>query len=90
MNDELENLQRELEMLKKRNQRVEAEKAWETSMCRIGSIALVTFVTASLALYAVGNDHPWRNALIPVIGFILSMQSLPFLRKWWLRRYIER
>ncbi|OGG71315.1 hypothetical protein A3F27_00645 [Candidatus Kaiserbacteria bacterium RIFCSPHIGHO2_12_FULL_53_13] len=90
MNEELEDLQKELKIIQDRNQRVEAEKAWETSTFRVGSIALITFLTATYVLYVVGNDHPWRNALIPTIGFILSTQSLPFLRTWWVSRYVER
>ena len=90
MNEEIENLQKELKTIQERNQRVEAEKAWETSLFRVGSIALITFLTAACVLYVVGNVNPWRNALIPTIGFILSIQSLPFLKRLWIRKHLKR
>lgn len=90
MNGEIQNLQKELQSIRERNARVEAEKAWETSIFRIGSIALITYAIAAFFLLVLGNDHPWRNALIPTIGFILSVQSLPFLRKWWIRNNIRQ
>ena len=82
-------IKEELQVLKDRNGRVEAEKAWETSAARIGSIALGTYVIAGLALTMIGNDHPWRNALIPAIGYFLSTQSLPFLKKHWIARRLH-
>jgi hypothetical protein len=78
-------LQRELSLIKERNARVEAEKAWEGSFTRIAAIMTITYVVASVAMYAIGNDHPLRNALIPVLGFLLSTQSIPFLKARWMR-----
>ena len=80
----------DIAQIKERNERVEADKAWETSATRILSIALMTYVIAVVAFMAMGNEHPFRNALIPVIGFFLSTQSLPFLKKAWIASYLKR
>lgn len=77
-----------LKTIEERNQRVEADKAWEGSVVRIGSIMLVTYVIASGLMVAMGNDNPFRNALIPVVGYFLSTQSLPFLKRSWIARYL--
>ncbi|QQR79212.1 MAG: hypothetical protein IPJ68_02970 [Candidatus Moraniibacteriota bacterium] len=84
------NIDERLEIIEKRNARVEAEKAWETSLCRIASIMLVTYVIAYGAFIVIGNENPLRNALIPVIGYFLSTQSLPLLKKWWMESYYKK
>lgn len=79
-----------LEIIEKRNARVEAEKAWERSSLRIGSIMVVTYIIAYGAFTVIGNDNPLRNAFIPVIGYFLSTQSLPILKKWWMEKCYKR
>ncbi len=81
-------VEKEVSQIKERNIRVEAEKAWEGSITRIGTIMVITYVIACIVLYAIGNDHPLRNALIPALGFFLSTQSIPFLKRQWTRSYI--
>jgi len=86
MEERVQQLGEEVRGLQARNLRVEADKAWETSATRVISLLLVTYVIATLALMAIGNTEPYRNALIPTIGFFLSLQSLPFLKKAWIAR----
>jgi hypothetical protein len=79
-------IEKEIMLLKQRNERVEADKAWEKSYFRVVSIALLTYITVSCALYLMHVSVPLLNALIPPIGYILSTQSLPFIKRWWLRQ----
>lgn len=90
MENRIQKLEEEIHTIQERNARVEAEKAWETSWFRVGSIAAVTYIIATAALYAIGNDNPLRNALIPTLGYFLSTQSLPFVKSWWISRYISK
>ncbi|MEK7530937.1 MAG: hypothetical protein AAB573_03640 [Patescibacteria group bacterium] len=85
MQDRIENIEKDLEAIKERNVRVEGDKAWETSWFRIGTVAVITYAVAALALFAIDNDYPFRNALIPTIGYILSTQSLPRIKEWWIK-----
>jgi hypothetical protein len=85
--DATSSLEHDVAQIKERNTRVEAEKAWEGSFTRIGAIMALTYVFACAALYAIGNDHPLRNGLVPVLGFLLSTQSIPFLKRGWMDRY---
>ena len=87
MDERIDRLEKEVWEIQARNMRVEADKAWERSATRLVSILLITYAVACFALYAVGNGNPLRNALIPTLGFFLSMQSLPFLKKRWMARY---
>ena len=89
MQPEIEKLAKEIEAIKERNRRVEAAKAWEGSKTRIVSLVIITYLLAALVLYLLGNDNYWFNALIPTIGFFLSAQSLPMIKKWWLKKYIK-
>jgi len=90
MENRIQKLEEEVREIRGRNARVEANKAWETSVFRVASIAAVTYVLASVVLYAIGNDNPLRNALIPTIGYFLSTQSLPFVKRWWTNRYLKK
>src|SRR5271170_1782849 len=82
--DRLDRIEQELEIIKQRNARVETDKAWETSQMRIASICAITYLFATFLLYLLGNEQFWLNALVPVLGFFLSAQSLPAIKKWWL------
>lgn len=81
-------IEQRLEKIEERNVRVEAEKAWETSAFRVGSIMLVTYVVACGVLFVIGNANPFRNALIPALGYFISTQSLPFIKRFWINRYL--
>ena len=67
-----------------RNNRVERDKAWETSKTRRGIIAFITYLTAATFLKLIENDAPLINALVPVGGYLLSTLSLPFVKQWWI------
>ncbi len=75
-----------VERILERNARVESDKAWETSFARIGSIAVITYVCAAVLMLIIGVARPLLSALIPVLGFVLSTQSLPLVKKKWLEK----
>ena len=79
-------IEERLEKIEKRNTYVEAEKAWEVSLFRKLVIMFLTYVVAYGAFVVIGNDSPFRNAFIPVLGYFLSTQSLPVLKKWWIKK----
>lgn len=83
-------IEQRIQKIEERNVRVEAEKAWETSTFRVGSIMLVTYVVACGVLVVIENDNPFRNAFIPVVGYFLSTQSLPFVKRFWMNRILSR
>jgi Flp pilus assembly protein TadB len=90
MEDRIERIEQELQTIKARNQKVEAGKAWEQSAFRLFSIAFITYVIASVVLYFIHVPNFYLSALVPVIGYLLSVQSLPFIKDWWIKRYSER
>lgn len=79
-----------IERMLERNARVEADKAWEQSYVRIGSIALTTYLCVALVLYIIGVEQFYISAIVPVIGYLLSTLSLPFLKEWWTKNYFKK
>lgn len=69
-----------------RNQRVELDKAWETSKTRRSLIAVTTYVVATVWLFVIGNESPYLNALVPCGGYLFSTLSFPFVKRWWILR----
>ena len=82
----IEELQLEIEEIKKRNQRVEADKAWETSWTRKIVISILTYIVIVVFFYFAGLPKPFINAIVPAIAFVLSTLTVPLFKKWWLKR----
>lgn len=79
----LSSLQKEINDIKLRNQRVEKDKAWETSVARKISVAILTYLTIVIFFFTIKVENPLVNAIVPTLGFLLSTLSLPFIKKWW-------
>ncbi|PIV09522.1 hypothetical protein COS31_03885 [Candidatus Roizmanbacteria bacterium CG02_land_8_20_14_3_00_36_15] len=85
----IEELAQEIDLIKKRNQRVEIDKAWETSIVRKILLLVFTYLSIGLYLNAMNIKDPWLNAVVPSIGFLLSTLTLPYFKDLW-RRYIYK
>ena len=88
--DTVEALRQELAEIKARNLRVEREKAWETSWSRRLVITAATWVGAWLWLLDLGAQNAARQALVPCGAYALSTLSLPVLRRWWIKVFVDR
>lgn len=80
------NFEDRLNAIEQRNKKVEADKAWETSLVRIGTIAVMTYGIAIIFLWLMGTPRPWLAATLPAIGFIFSTLSLSAIKQRWLNR----
>jgi len=86
----LEQLEEEIEKIKKRNQRVEADKAWETSYTRRILLMIFTYLAIGFYLVVIKIPNPWLNAIVPAVAFMLSTLTLPFFKKIWLKYIYKR
>ncbi|MFK7779582.1 MAG: hypothetical protein QM490_00305 [Candidatus Gracilibacteria bacterium] len=73
-----------------RNKKVEADKAWETSLSRKMVIAILTYFVIVLFFYFAGFDKPFVNAIVPTTGFLLSTLSIGFLKGIWIRHVYKK
>lgn len=85
MEQQIQKIEKEISEIKERNRKVEADKAWETSVFRMVSILILTYLIASWVMYIINVKEYWLNALIPTLGYFLSTLSLPIVKKWWVK-----
>lgn len=80
----MDELEKRIEAIEKRNKKVEIDKAWETSWTRRVCIMILTYIIVIIYSYIVRNyDNILLSSLVPVIGFTLSTLSLKLIRKIW-------
>ncbi|MBT4120915.1 MAG: hypothetical protein HOA57_01920 [Candidatus Magasanikbacteria bacterium] len=72
--------------IEERNRRVESDKAWETSLLRRLSILVLTYLVVVVFMYFSKIEKPFLNAIVPSMAFVLSTLTLPFIKKWWLKK----
>ena len=82
-------LKREIDLIKERNKRVEADKAWETSLFRRVLISALTYLVVVSIFYVAGLPNPLINAIIPAMAFIISSLSLPFFKAIWTKYFLR-
>lgn len=83
----MKELEKEIELIKMRNKRVEADKAWETSWTRKICIAVLTYLVVVCYNYGTTKiSNIFLASLVPVIGFLLSTLSLKVIRNIWEKR----
>ncbi len=79
----MSDLEQRVAAIEKRNQKVEQDKAWETSWTRRISIGAMTYSVVVTYLLIIHNDRPFINGLVPAIGFVLSTLVLGSIRDIW-------
>ena len=81
----LEDLQKEIEQIKERNRKVEADKAWETSWMRRCIVLLLTYLVIVVFFLIAELPNPFINASVPSLAFVLSTLTLEFFKQRWMR-----
>ena len=56
----------------------------ETSYTRI-LLIIFTYLSIGLYLQAINVFDPWRNGVVPSIGFLLSSLTLSFFKHLWIK-----
>ncbi len=87
---ELAEIKEKLENIEKRNERVEIEKARETSIFRKVAIAAITYALIALFFWVAELPKPFISAIIPTLGFVISTLSFPFFKDYWLKHKFDR
>lgn len=80
-----QSIEERLVAIEERNKKVEADKAWETSWVRRISIMILTYFVVVAYLHFVVRIDPWINAIVPVMGFLLSTLTIQVIKNLWVR-----
>ena len=85
----LTDLETRIQSIEQRNARVTADKAWETSVVRRTSIGALTYIVVVVYLTLIHNSNPWINAIVPVMGYLLSTLVLAKVKAAWVKRFAK-
>lgn len=88
--DHLQKLEQEINRIKERNAKVEADKAWETSLSRKVLIGILTYCVIVLFFTFADLPKPFINAIVPTIGFLLSTLSISVFKSFWMKYFYKK
>ncbi len=89
MEPDLQKLWREIEVIKARNKRVEASKAWETSWTRRITVAFLTYALVVIVMTMAKFERPFLEALIPTVAYLISVNSVSIMQAWWIKHNVK-
>ncbi len=89
MTQQLDNIQREIDAIKKRNKRVEANKSWETSWARRILVTVLTYIVIVIFMLMAKFEQPFTSALVPSAAYLISMSTLSIFKKGWIKRKLK-
>ena len=85
-----QDLEKRVQLVEERNQRVEADKTWETSIVRKVLLTIFTYLAIGIYLQAINIPQAWLNAIVPAVAFMLSTLTLPFFKQLWMKYVYKR
>lgn len=80
----------EIDYIKERNQRVEADKAWEISWTRRITVAGGTYIIIGGYLTYLNVKDAWLHAVVPAVAYILSTLTLKVLKQIWIKKVYQK
>ncbi len=87
--DKIEKLEQEIKIIKERNRKVEADKAWETSILRKLLITILTYLVIVIFFFIANLPKPFINSIVPTLGFILSTFTITTLKTVWIKYFYK-
>lgn len=84
--NDIDSISKRLAKIEARNERVEADKAWEVSWQRRILILTLTYLLVLLYFLIIEVEKPLLNAIVPTLGFFLSTLTLSVVKTIWLKR----
>lgn len=83
-------IEERLAMIESRNERVQLDKAWETSWARRILLTLFTYLVLGLYMWAIEISRPWLNSIVPAVGFMISTFTIPWVKQRWIERRLKK
>ncbi|MCA9381372.1 hypothetical protein KC678_03845 [Candidatus Dojkabacteria bacterium] len=82
-------LEEKVEKLNLLNRYSEMQDEWDKSLTRIVLVVVFTYLFVVLFMYFLGVENPIINALLPAGAYILSTRTIPYVKKIWIKQYLE-
>ena len=82
----MKDIEKRLKAIEARNQRVEKDKAWETSLLVRGLITVLTYTVVTSYLIVINADSPFVTAVVPATGYFLSTLVIKSVKDWWMNK----
>jgi hypothetical protein len=79
----INNIEKRIKKIERRNSKVESDKAWEISWTRKLLLIIFTYLAIGLYMMAINVPEWWLNAIVPAVGFLLSTLTLPYFKRYW-------
>jgi hypothetical protein len=79
----MDSIKNEIKEIKKRNERVELDKAWETSYTRKIAIVILTYLVVVIFFFSANLPKPFINSIVPSLAFTISTLTLPWFKIIW-------
>lgn len=86
----INDLQSEIEKIKQRNKKVEANKAWEISWVRKILVAVLTYIVIVIFFFMAGLPNPFVNSIVPAAAFVVSTLTLPLFKNMWIKYFYKK
>ena len=83
------NIEEEINLIRCRNRKAEADKAWEISNMRKIAVALTAYFVMICVMYVLKMENPFIGAIIPTLGFILSTVSDDLVKKIRMKKFYK-
>ncbi|XOU94922.1 MAG: hypothetical protein ACNFW9_02530 [Candidatus Kerfeldbacteria bacterium] len=81
----IDELQNQINEIKERNKKVEADKTWETSWIRKIIVFILTYLVIVVFFLISELPSPFINAIVPALAFVISTLTLSLFKKIWLK-----
>lgn len=65
------------------------QKNWENSRIRVITVAVSMYVLTLTFMLILQVQNPIVSALLPTVGYMLSTNSIPLVRRIWVRNYLR-
>ena len=85
----MENLEQRVKNIEERNRRVEVDKAWKLSRTRTLFIAASTYILILVFMGLIKNEHPFLNALVASVAYLMSSATYKGIKKDWLKKNLK-
>lgn len=89
LEERISSLEEQINKITLKEKSLEIQKSWSTSLTRIAMNSITTYIFVAVLMFILKIDNYLINALIPALAYGVSVQSIPFVKKLWIRDHLK-